>query len=104
MRDEYLKSIVYNYSSYGLSNGEELALSNGLEYQIPVKSFRVAINTEFEQFYQRLLHDISCSQEKDIERIKTNLRTTCVKYSKIRVPYKFRKLSTHYQSIVELSS
>ena len=51
MRDEYLKSIVYNYSSYGLSNGEELALSNGLEYQIPVKSFRVAINTEFEQFY-----------------------------------------------------
>ena len=92
MRDEYLKSIVYNYSSYGLSNGEKLALSNGLEYQIPVKSFRVAINTEFEQFYQRLLHDISCSQEKDIERIKTNLRTTCVKYSKIRVPYKYRKI------------
>ena len=36
MRDEYLKSIVYNYSSYGLSNNEELALSKW--FRIPDSS------------------------------------------------------------------
>ena len=39
MHDEYLKSIVYNYSSYGLSNDEELALSKWFRIPDSSKNF-----------------------------------------------------------------
>ena len=89
---EHLKSIVNNYSSYVLSKDEKFALSYGLENRIPTKISRNAINTEFEQFYQRLLYGISHIPEEDLAHIKTKLRNTCEKYSKIRVPYKYRKI------------
>ena len=64
IRDEYMKGIVHNYSSYVLSKDEEIALSYGLKNHIPTKTSRIAINTEFEQFYQRMVHDISHIQKK----------------------------------------
>ena len=79
-----MKSIVHNYSSYVLSKDEELALSYGLENHIPTKTSRIAINTEFEQFYQRLLHDISHIPKEDLAHTKPE--------SKIRVPYNYRKI------------
>ena len=87
-----MKSIVNNYSSYVLSKDEKFALSYGLENRIPTKIARNAINTEFEQFYQRLLYGISHIPEEDLAHIKTKLRNTCEKYSKTRVPYKYRKI------------
>ena len=87
-----MKSIAHNYSSYVLSKDEELALSYGLENHIPTKTSHIAINTEFEQFYQRLLHDISHIPEEDLAHIKTKLPNTCKKYSEIRVPNKYRKI------------
>ena len=87
-----MKSIAHNYSSYVLSKDEELALSYGLENHIPTKTSRIEINTEFEQFYQRLLHDISHIPEEDLAHIKTKLPNTCKKYSEIRVPNKYRKI------------
>ena len=92
IRDEYMKGIVHNYSSYALSKDEEIALSYGLENHIPTKTSHIAINTEFEQFYQRLLHYISHIPEEDLAHIETKLRNTCEKYSKIKVPYKYRKI------------
>ena len=44
------------------------------------------------RFIQRLLHDISHIPEEDLAHIKTKLCNTCEKYSKIRVPYKYRKI------------
>ena len=45
IRDEHMKNIVHNYSSYELSKDEELALSYGLENHIPTKTSHIAINT-----------------------------------------------------------
>ena len=45
-----MKSVVHNYSCYVLSKYEKIALSCGLENQIPTKTSRTAISTEFEQF------------------------------------------------------
>ena len=84
--------IVHNYSSYLQSKDEEIALVYDLENHIPTKTSRIAINTEFEQFYQRLLNDTSHIPEDDLEFIKTKLRNNCERYSKIRVPYKYRKI------------
>ena len=56
-----------------------MQLSYGLENHIPTKFCRIAINTEFEQFYQRLLHDTSHIPEEDLAHIKTKLRNTCQK-------------------------
>ena len=68
--NEHMKSIAHNYLSYVLSKDEELTLSYGLENHIPTKTSRIATNTEFEQFYQRLLHDISNIPEEDLAHIK----------------------------------
>ena len=79
------QSIVHNYSSYVLSKDEKMQLSYGLENHIPTKFCRIAINTKFEQFYQRLLHDISHIPEEDLAHVKTKLCNTCQTYSKIKV-------------------
>ena len=48
--------------------------------------------TEFEGFYQGLLKDNSDIPETELQLIKTKLRNTCEKYTKIKVPYKYRKI------------
>ena len=65
IRDRHLKSIVQNHPSSVLSKDEKIALSFSIKNHIPTKTFCIAINTEFEQFFQRLLHDISHISEED---------------------------------------
>ena len=48
--------------------------------------------TEFELFFQNLLRDISNIPKCELSKIKTKLRNTCEKYSKVKVPYKHRKI------------
>ena len=50
------------------------------------------IYTEFEVFYQGLLTDIGNIPETELQLIKTKLRSTWEKYTKIKVPYKYRKI------------
>ena len=51
------------------------------------------MHTEFEQFYQGILKDISHLPENYLSSLKTKLRNTCEKYSKIYVPYKYKKIN-----------
>ena len=53
------------------------ALSYGLDHDIPTSINKNAIFTEFEQFIQNLLRDISHIAENELSRIKTKLRNTC---------------------------
>ena len=55
----YIKHTVHNFSSYVLSNEEYNVLSFGLDHHIPTKSKDVAIEVEFEQFYQGLLKNLT---------------------------------------------
>ena len=50
------------------------------------------IYTEFEVFYQGLLKDIGNIPETELQLIKAKLRNTCEKDTKIKVPYKYRKI------------
>ena len=72
----YVKNTVHNFSSYQLSNEELTALSYGLDHHIPSKVNRSRIYTEFEQFYQSLLKDISHVPDEDQSHLKTKLRHT----------------------------
>ena len=53
------KNVAHNFSSYTLSNDELVALSYGLDHQIPIRNNRSNITTEFEYFYQNLLSDVN---------------------------------------------
>ena len=88
---EFIKHTVQNYSSYILSEQEMIALSFGLEQHIPNRFCKNSICAEFEQFYQIIFHNIRHLSQDDINRIKTKMRSTCEKYSRINVPYKYRK-------------
>ena len=88
----YIKHTVHNFSSYVMSNEEYTALSFGLRHHIPTKSKDVAIEVEFEQFYQGLLRNLTHIPDNELTSLKTKLRSTCEKYSKINVPYKYKKV------------
>ena len=86
------RQIEHNYSRYTLSYEQYEALSLGLDTHIPAKvKKKNAIYTEFEFFYQSLLKDISNISENELQLIKTKLRNTCDKHTKIKAPYKYRK-------------
>ena len=88
----YVKNTVLNFSLYQLFNDELTALSYGLDHRIPSKVNCNRIYTEFQQFYQSLLKDISHVPDEDLSRLKTKLRNTCDKYSQIYIPYKCKKI------------
>ena len=79
-------------SSYNFSQVEINALSYGLDHHIPTNINRNAITTEFESCFQSLLRDISNMHENEINKVKTKLRSTCEKYSNIKVPHTQRKI------------
>ena len=62
-----------------------------LDHHIPTKSKDVA-NVEFEQFYQGLLRNLTHIPDNELTSLKAKLRSTCEKYSKINVPYKYKKV------------
>ena len=78
-------------SSYELTDDEKIALSFGLDHHIPTNINHVAIQSEFEQFYQGLVKNLSNIPADDLTRIKTKLLSTCEQYSNVKVPYKYRK-------------
>ena len=90
----FIRSTVYNYSSYNLSIEEERALSFGLDQHIPTTLNRNNLHTKFEYFYQNITNDISNLSEDDVIKLKTKLRHTCKKYSDIKVLYKYQR-TTH---------
>ena len=89
-----MKHIVHNFSSYNLSQVEINVLPCGLDHHIPTTINRNAITTEFESFFESLLRDISSIPENEINKVKTKLRSTCEKYSNIKVLYTQRKIIT----------
>ena len=86
------RQIVHNYSSYTLSDEQYEAISFDLDTHVPVKVNKNAIYTEFEVFYQSLLKNISNIPENELRQIKMNHKNMCDKYTKIKVPYKYRKV------------
>ena len=91
-KQPYIKHPLHNFSSYVMSNEEYTALSFGLDHHIPTKSKDVAIEVEFEQFYQGLLRNLAHIPDNELTSLKTKLISTCEKYSKINVPYKCKKV------------
>ena len=84
--------MVYNFSSYVLTEEEMIALVYGLDHHIPTNINKDAIFTESEQFFQNLLRDISHIPENELSRIKTKLRNTCEKYCNVKVPCKYKDI------------
>ena len=98
-----VEQITYNFSSYVLSLDKEIALSYRFDRHIPSNLNKTDIEAEFEQFYHGLLKDFSNIPEENLSTLKTKLGSTCEKYTRIKVPYKYqqtvKKLSKN-QSIV----
>ena len=65
-----LKSIVHNFSSNNLTQRAHEALSYGLGHHIPTNINRNNIKTEFESFFQKLLHDLSDMPENEISKVE----------------------------------
>lgn len=94
----YLKHTVHNFSSYVLSDDESTALSFGRDHHIPIKSRDVSIEVEFEQFYQGLLRSLTHIPDNELTSLKTKLRSTCEKYNKIDIPYKYKKVIDNFSN------
>ena len=84
-KNHHIKNTVQNFSLYKLLTEENTAL-------IPTRLNNNIIHTEFEQFYQGILNNISHIPENYLSSLKTKLRNTCKKYNKIRAPYKYKKI------------
>ena len=89
---KFNKHIIHNYSTYSLSNEQYIALSYGLDTHIPSRTKPSTIYNEFEVFFRGLLKDTGNIPETELQLIKTKLRNTCEKYTKIKVPCKYREI------------
>ena len=88
-KQHHVRQIIYTFTSYVLSRDEEIALSYGLDQHIPSNLNKTDTEAEFEQLYQGLLKDISNIPEENLSTLKTKLRSTREKYTRIIVPYKY---------------
>ena len=88
----YLKHAVCNMSSYELSHEEYTALSFGLDHHIPSKTGANLIYTEFEAYYQSIIHKLTNLPETKISHLETKLRSACENYNTIKIPYKDREI------------
>ena len=89
----YIKHTVHNFSSYIMSNEEYNTLSFGLDHHIPTKSEDVAIEVEFEQFYQGLLTNLTHIPDNELTSLKTKLRSM---FLSIKVPFLLFKLRSTF--------
>ena len=64
-----------------------------MEQDILIKLNKDTIKTEFEDFYQSLLKNMSHIPENDISLIKTKLRSTYEKYNNVYMPYEYRGIA-----------
>ena len=76
---------------YVLSCNEKIALVYGLEQHILVKPNKHTIRTEF-RVYQSILKNILHIPVNDSSLIKAKLQSTYEKYSKVYVPYEYRRI------------
>ena len=53
---------------------------------------RNRIHTKSEQFYQNFINDRSHIPDENLIHLKTKLRSTCERYSKIHVLYKYKTI------------
>ena len=97
-RQQFIKSIIHNYSDYQLSDDEKTALSFSLDENIPFPFRSNQVNTEFEMFYQNLLRNVSHIPEAQKSRLKTKVRNACDKYSRLKTPYKYRNIIKNLQT------
>ena len=88
----YLKHTLCNMSSYELSHEEYTALSFGIDHHISSKTDANLLYTEFEAYYQSIIHKLSNLPETEISHLKTKLRSACEKYNTIKIPYKDREI------------
>ena len=86
-----MKHIIHNFSSYTVTDKKMTALAYGLDH-IPTNINKNAIFTEFEQFFQKLLRDISHIPENELSRIKAKLGNTSKKYCNVKVPCKCKDI------------
>ena len=83
---------MYNFSLYDLSDPEIEALSYGLGTHIPTNNNSNTITIEFELVSRPYWPNISNIPENELSKIKTKLENTCENYSKVKVPYRHRKI------------
>ena len=69
----YIKNTVHKFLSYQLATEEYTALSYRLDHHIPCKFSNNRLHTEFEQFNESILKDISHIPERDLSCLKTKL-------------------------------
>ena len=86
-----MKHTANNFSTYQLSEEEYKTLSYRLGYHVPSKTTNNVLNTEFEKFYQSILSNISHILDDQLAVLKTRIRNTCHKYSRINVPNRYRQ-------------
>lgn len=86
-----------------LSSNEEIALSHGLDQHILSRLNRNDIETELEKFCHRLLNDISNIPGEHLSSLKTKLRSMCQKYTRIKVPYKYKQTVKKHLKIESIS-
>ena len=77
-------------SSSELPDEEYTALSFRLNHHIPSRTDASLIYTEFETYYQNVIHKLTNLPETKISHLKTKLRSVCEKYNTIKIPYKKR--------------
>ena len=75
-----------------MSNEEYNTLSFGLDHHIPTKSEDVAIEVEFEQFYQDLLTNLTHIPDNELTLLKTKLRSTFLSIKVPFLPFKLRSI------------
>ena len=98
----FIRNTVRNFSTYQLISDKEKVVSFELDEHIPSVCNRHELFTEFELFNQNLIKDIPASHDNIITKIKTKLRHTCDKYSRIRVPYKYHIIMKNLRNNTEL--
>ena len=81
---------IISHLTFGQTKNTPLFHLVLISYSNKIKN--VAIEVEFEQFYQGLLRNLTHIQGNELTSLKTKLRSTCEKYSKIHVPYKYKKV------------
>ena len=87
----FIKSTVYNMSSYTLTEDEYNAFAFGLDHHIPGRTNKNITVTEFELYSQSINRYVNEIPVNNISHLKTKLKNICDRYNRIRVRINFGK-------------
>lgn len=76
-----------------LSLDKYKALSLGLNHHISPKGDPVLICTQFACCYQNIVHNIENQSDDPKCKLTTNLRSACKKYNRVKVSFRYSKVS-----------